>query len=412
MLGVSLAGGYLCSSFALDKHMKINLLVICTFFLLGAACGQNQPTAKAPAGAGPSAAPVAISATAPASSVSEAPNKVPASKLYEIFAARADTVLHQPGYRLSWQVHLDTLRPLTHLTPPDPDRYFAGDTSRGYQGYYTVAIRDSLGRNLGGHTFTKADFYSAVGPELAISSGVELPKLLGYSAPLGGLVFTVVFAAPGTDWYGEAVLVLAPSGQVRYLGPGAGSDGPEIAVALAADGRTLLTGNGIKHASQPLLPLARAGAELRGARLLNDTLALLIDEPGRSRAHANAEPSFDATPAQRRQPNAFVRDVRTGRDVSRFRYDGFFYVLGYRVPLQLIASTQTAYLLDAEKGLYVLPLHQPAAGRWLPFATMPRAAGSPTASEISFELSAEPQGYRFIVDTTQLYKVRYQIVMQ
>ncbi|MDO7884799.1 hypothetical protein [Hymenobacter cheonanensis] len=334
--------------------------------------------------------------------------------MYGAFAAAADTVLHLPGhtYRLGWQVRLDTLQPLTHITPPDPAKYFAGDTSRGFRGYYTVEVRDSLGQRLGRHTFTKADFYPVVGPELAISSGVELPRLLGYSAPLGGLVYTVSFNAPGTDWYGEAVLVLAPGGQVRYLGPGAGSDGPELAVTLAANGQTLLTGNGIKRAGQPLLPLARAGAELRGARLLNDTLALLIDEPGRSHLRASAEPSFDATPAQRRQPNAFVRDVRTGRDVSRFRYDGFFYVLGYRIPLQIVASTQTAYLLDAAKGIYVLPLRQPAAGRWLPFATMPRAVGSPMANEISFELSGEPQGYRFLVDTTQASKVRYQLLTQ
>lgn len=332
--------------------------------------------------------------------------------MYGAYAAAADTVLRLPGhtYRLHWQVRLDTLQPLTHLTPPDPAKHFAGDTSRGFQGYYTVEVRDSLGHRLGRHAFTKASFYPAVGPELAISSGVELPRLLGYSAPLGGLVYTVAFAAPGTDWYGEAVLVLAPGGQVRYLGPGAGSDGPEVAVTLAADSRTLLTGSEIQHAGQPPIPLARAGAELRGARLLNDTLALLLYEPGRSRVRSDGMPYFDASPAQRHQPNAFVRDVRTGRDVNRFRYDGFFYVLGYVVPLQVVASTQTAYLLDATKGLYVLPLRQPSAGRWLPFATMSRATNSPTASEISFELSAEPQGYRFFVDTTQANQVRYQVV--
>lgn len=347
----------------LNEMLQINLLAAGILVLLLTACGQGRQPPEAPASPPPMAETVVPAPTAPKPSVYESPAQFPASALYETFAARADTVLHQPGYRLSWQVRLDTLLPLTRITPPDPTRYFAGDTSRGFQGYYTLAVRDSLGHRLGGHTFTKADFYPAVGPELAISSGVELPKLLGYSRPLGGLVFTVVFAAPGTDWYGEAALMLAPSGQVRYLGPGAGSDGPEVRVALATDGRTLLTGNGIKHANQPLLPLARAGAELRGVRLLNDTLALLIDEPGRSRPHANAMPSFGATPSQRLQPNAFVRDVRTGRDISRFRYDGFFYELGYSVPLQVVASMQTVYLLDADKGLYVLPLRQPVAGQ-------------------------------------------------
>lgn len=42
---------------------------------------------------------------------------------------------------------------------------------------------------------------------------------------------------------------------------------------------------------------------------------------------------------------------------------------------------------------------------------MPRAIGSPTAGEISFELSGEAQSYRILVDTAQATKVRYQIVV-
>ncbi|MGI4760020.1 MAG: hypothetical protein ACRYF0_04905 [Janthinobacterium lividum] len=353
------------------------------------------------------------SASTPKPSAYESPTQFPASLLYEIFAARADTVLHLPGhsYRLSWQVRLDTLRPLTHVTPPDPAKYFAGDTSRGFQGYYTVEVRDSLGHRLGRHTFTKADFYPAVGPELAISSGVELPRLLGYSAPLGGLVYTVAFAAPGTDWYGEAVLVLAPGGQVRYLGPGA-DGGPELAVTLAADSRTLLTGSEIRHAGRPPIPLARAGAELRGAQLLNDTLALLIYEPGRSRPRPNEMPSFDASPAQLRQSNAFVRDVRNGREISHFRYDGFYEELGYIVPAHLVAQAKAIYLLDADKGLYVLPLRQPATGRWLLFSSLSHAVGPPKTGEVSFVMTGATQHYRFVVDTAQVTKVRYQMLKE
>jgi hypothetical protein len=318
--------------------------------------------------------------------------------------------LRLPGhtYRLSWQVRLDTLRPLTHITPPKPAIHFPGDTSQGFQGYYTLEVRDSLGHRLGRHTFTKADFYPAVGPELAISSEIELPKLLGYSEPLGGLVFTVPFNAPGTDWYGEAVLILSPSGQMRYLGSGIGDGGPDLTVTLASDGRTLLTGNELRHAGRPAIPLARAGAELRGALLLNDTLALLLYEPGQSLTRADGMPYLEATPAQRRQPNAFLRDVRNGREVSRFRYDGFYEELGYSVPWQQVA--QAIYLLDADKGLYVLPLRQPATGRLLPFATLPRIAGAPVGAETSFELMGLAQRFRFLVDTTQATKVRYQLL--
>ena len=395
-----------------SKLMKANLLSIGALVLLLTACGQRQPATEAPAAPRPATAPVAVPTPVPAPPKPEPPAQLTASRLYATFAAAADTVVRLPAhsYRLRWQVRLDTLRPLTHVTPPSPAKHFLGDTSRGFQGYYTVELRDSLNRRVGRHTFTKADFYAAVGPELAICSEVALPRLLGYSEPLGGLVFLVNFNAPDTDWYGEAVLVLSPSGQVRYLGAGTGDGGPDMAVTLASDGRTLLTGTEIRHAGRPPIPLARAGAELRGAMLLNDTLALLLYEPGQSRTHPDGIPYLEATPAQRRQPNAFVRDVRNGHEVSRFRYDGFYEELGYIVPLQVVPRAQAAYLLDAANGLYVLPLHQPAAGRLLPFAALPRAAGPPAAGEVSFELMGLMQRYRFLVDTAQPAKVRYQLL--
>jgi hypothetical protein len=395
--------------------MKSNLLISWIFLLLFvAACGQRQPATEAPTVSQPAPKPTVVHSAVPKQSAYESPVQFSASKLYQTFAAAADTVLHLPrhAYHLEWRVRLDTLQPLVHITPPNPARHFQGDTSRGFQGYYTVEIRDSLGRRVGHHSFTKADFYSAVGPELAISSEVELPRVLGYSEPLGGIVFSLFFNAPGTDWYGEAVLLLSPNGQIRYLGPGVEGGGTEVAVQLAADGRTLLTGNQIRHVGRPPIPLMRAGAELRGAMLLNDTLALLLYEPGQSRTRPDGMPYLETTPAQRRKPNAFVRDVRNGREVARFRYDGFYEELGYTIPYQIVPQIQAVYLLDAEKGLYVLPLRQPTAGRMLPFASLSRAVSSPAASEISFELAGPAQRYQFLADTTQVMKVRYLLVKE
>jgi hypothetical protein len=394
--------------------MKNNLLISWGFLLLFVACGQRQPAADAPTVRQPPPTPAVVPLSTPKPAVYESPAQFAAAKIYETFAAATDTVLHLPGrsYHLSWRVRLDTLQPLVHVTPPDPAKHFKGDTSRGFQGYYTVEVRDSLGHRLGRHTFTKADFYVAVGPELAISSEVELPRLLGYSEPLGGLLFSLFFNAPGTDWYGEAVLLLSSTGQVRYLGPGTEGWGADVAVTLASDGRTLLTGNQIRHVGRPPIPLARAGAELRGAMLLNDTLALLLYEPGQSRTRPDGIPYLEATPAQQRQPNAFVRDVRTGREVSHFRYDGFYEELGYIIPYQIVSQAQAVYLLDADKGLYVLPLRQPAAGRLLPFASLSRVVSSPAASEVSFELAGPTQRYRFLADTAQATKVRYLLLKQ
>jgi hypothetical protein len=194
---------------------------------------------------------------------------------------------------------------------------------------------------------------------------------------------------------------------VQYIGTGI-EGGPEVTVTLASNGQTLLTENEIRHVGRPPIPLARTGAELRGAMLLNDTLALLLYELGRPRTRSDGMPYLETSPAQRRQPNAFVRDVRNGHEVSRFRYDGFYEELGYIVPLQIVS--QTVYLLDADKGLYVLPLRQPATGQLLPFASLPRAASLAAPHEVSFELMVPAHHYRFLVDTTQATNVHYRLL--
>ena len=126
-------------------------------------------------------------------------------------------------------------------------------------------------------------------------------------------------------------------------------------------------------------------------------------------------PYFEATAAQRRQPNAFVLDVRSNHEVSHFRYDGFYYELGYVIPMQQVPQAHAVYLLDADKGLYVLPLRRPATGRLLPFATLRGTAGPPAAGEVSFELTGPMlteaiQNQRFWVDTAHATHVRHLVV--
>lgn len=388
--------------------MKTKLLGL---FLLFTACG--QPSAEAPTAPQPATTPIAAPTSVPEPSESEPPTRFVASRLYETFAAAADTVLRLPGhsYRLSWQVRLDTLQPLTHVTPPDLVNHFPGDTSRGFQGYYKVEVRDSLGHSLGRHTFTKADFYPAVGPELAISSEVELPRLLGYSEPLGGLVFTVPFNAPETDWYGESTLVLSPSGQVRHLGPGTGSGGADVAVTLASNGRTLLTETEIIRASGPPLLLYRPGAELRGAWLVNDSLAVTIYEPGQTQME-HTSLAFNATPKQKRQSNTFVLNTHSGKVVNRFRYDGFYEELGFIIPCSYLRETQTSYFLDDKKGIYTLSSVQPTRVRYLPFDSLARFKAPKRASEIGFELNSLDKQYQFYVDTAAPAHIRYQRLSQ
>ena len=377
-------------------------------------CGQRQPVAEVPAAAHPAPVPVAVPAAASNPLPAGLPAFSPAAFLYQEVAARADTVLHQPGpaVHLSWQVRLDTLHYLTHVTPPDPAQNFVGDTSRGYQGYYTLELHDSRGQRLGRHTFTKADFYPAVGPELAISSGVSLPQLLGYSAPMQALVFTLNFTAPDTDWSCDAVLLLDLQGRMRRLKEGYVVGGPAVEVGLAHDGRTLLTGTEILRAGGASLLLQRPNAELRGALLLNDSLAVTVYEFGHyhpehmSEVHVNQD--FSATQARLRQPNAFLLNTHTGQLISSFRYNGFFEELGFTIPWQRLPATHTGYFLDDKKGLYLVAENQPTRVSFRPFASLVKFKLPQRPSERVVTLHGHSKTYVLYIDTLASASIRYQ----
>jgi hypothetical protein len=373
--------------------MNFNSFIACGLLLSSMACGQRQPSAEVSAGTQPPPPPLVVPAAPSKPLVAELPARFIASQLYETFAAAADTVLRLSGhsYHLSLHIRLDTLRSLTHITPPDSAKHFAGDTSRGFQGYYTVEMRDSLGHRVGSHAFTKVDFYPTVDPELAISSGVALPQLLSYSAPMKALVYTINFTAPETDWSCDAVLLLDLQGRVRSLSEGYGVGGPAVEVGLAHNGRIVLTGTEILRASGPPLPLQRPRAELRGAMLLNDSMALTVYELN----------------SQKPQPNAFVLNTRTGQIINRFRYDGFFEELGFTIPWHRLPATHIGCCLDDKKGLYLLPEAQPTRTTFRPFTSLTKFKLPQRPSEVVFDLHGHSRTYVLYVDTLAPSSIRY-----
>ena len=309
--------------------------------------------------------------------------------LYGPLAATADTTLpaRQGRYHLHWSVRLDTLQTISY-------RSTGHDTTLaiGFQGYYTFEVRDSTGQVLGRRTLTKPAFYRVVGQELAVVSGAFLPTLLGYSKPLGGLVFTVDFNAPETDWSTAAVLLLTLEGKVRRLSEGYSIGGPAVQPTLSGDGRTLLTGSEIVRAAGAALPLQRPGAELQAALLLNDTLAVTM---------------YQGTARSLSQPNAFVLNTRTGQFAGRFRYNGFWEELGVTVPWYYLTATRTGYFLDDKKGLYLLSAAAPEQVGFRPFKTLTPFEPPLKPNEKQISLAGYFRHYQFYIDTLDASRIRY-----
>ena len=226
------------------RHLCFLLLVP------GLLAGCDAPATKSKPATTP-AAPAPVAATLPLA------QKLPPASDSAVFALdweppqRADTLLTLGGqrYRLRLESAMDSTKGLAtnvESTPGSPERAF------GYAGTLTFTLRDSLNRLVFRRELRKPDFYRPIGEIVVVQSGLGLPTLLGYSVPLGALIFTVGFSVPGTDWGGETVLLLDLKGRVLRMAAGDSyGGGPDCHPKLSADGRTLLTSDQILRAYQP-----------------------------------------------------------------------------------------------------------------------------------------------------------------
>ncbi len=384
---------------------------ICTIWgilLLLISCQQTESSQEGGVDHHPlTAASIQPVAVAP-NTIARATNAEPsAAQLYAPLRSSADTLLRIGGQQLylELQARLDTTQRLVERNGQDT-------AASGYQGYFSFVLRDSLHQLLAKRVLTEQTFYKAIEHELVISSGAHLPMLLGYSVPMKTLIFTLSFAAPETDWMCNAVLLLDIQGRVRRLSGGYSVGGPAVDVELARDGLTILTGVEILRASGSPLPLQRSNAELRGALLLNDSLALTVYEFGHYQAERSPEgyvsQVFRSTPSQQRQPNAFVLNTRTGQTVNRFRYDGFYEELGVTIPWDRLASTHTGYFLDDKKGLYLVSEAPPTRTSFRPFSSLTKFTPPQRRSEVALTLNGYSKAYMLYVDTLNPASIRYQ----
>ncbi len=342
----------------------------------------------------------------------QAPTQVP-FQAYWAAPTSTDTVLTLQGraYHLRMQAEMDSTKRLivSDKITPKPE-----DKAQGYDGSFTITLADSLNRQVFQRRFRKADFFQRVGEEVVVPSGVAAPTLVGYSAPLGGLMFTLGFAVPDTDWGSEVLVLLDLKGNVLHLSDGNDyGGGADCTPAFSDDRRAFLTTSEILRAQQRPMPLARSHAELRGAFLLNDTLVVTLYQLGNRQQvrtpEGHLEEQFSMSKQQQTAPNAFVRHVYNGQLVSQFRYNGYYEEMGYIVPRYYLSSVQTLYLLDDRKGLYLVS-SRAAAPLIIPFAAMPKFRSPQLSTEVRFEQQGAVKHYAFYVDTLAPSRIRYQLL--
>ena len=328
-----------------------------------------------------------------------------------------DTLVQLNGqpYHLLLAAETDSTKRLTasfEATPGHPEQV------HGYEGRYTLTLREPGGRQVFRRQLRKAAFFKRAGADVVTESEAYLPQLLGYSRPLGALVFTFDFMVPDSDVGAQVVVLLDLAGNVLRLSDGRGPGaGPECEPTLSANGAVLLTASELLRPGRPPLRFERPDAELVGATLLTDSTVLLVYAPGKAHLirYADGLEAFGRTPTvqQQRAPNAFVRHVGSGRVLRRFHYQGFFEEMGYTVPGFQLRATGTHYLLDEKRGLLLLPLAGTGVPAELRFAAMPRFTPPKRLAETRFEIHGAETSFAFYVDTSSVQpRIRYQPIVE
>ena len=318
-------------------------------------------------------------------------------------------MLNGQRYRLHLAAETDSTQRLKTTYQPYPGHF---EVARGYQGRFTFALHDAAGQQVFRRQLRKADFYKAAGQDIVTESEAYRPELLAYSPAFGALVFTLDFMVPDSDVGAQAVLMLDLTGRVVRISDGrAPGSGADCDPALTPNGRALLTGSELLRPNQPALRLHRADADLAGAFLLTDSTVLVVYALGKSHlVHAPGEPDTygrTPTPQQQRAANALVRQIYTGRVLSRFHYTGFYEELGYTIPRAYVAGVH--YLLDEQRGLRLVPAAAPARTSEVRFTAMPRFVPPQRRTEVRFELQSSSNAFAFYVDTTsQVPRIRCQ----
>ncbi|WP_460557188.1 hypothetical protein, partial [Hymenobacter daeguensis] len=289
---------------------------------------------------------------------------------------------------------------------------------RGFEGHYTLTLRDQSGQQLFRRQLRKAAFFKKAGPDIVTESEAYQPQYLGYSRALGALVFTLDFMVPDSDVGAQVVLLLDLAGNVLRLSEGRGpGGGPECEPALSPDGSALLTASELLRPGRPPMRFERLDAELVGASFLTDSTVLVVYAPGKAHLvrFADGMEGYARTPTaqQLQAPNAFVRHIRNGKVLRRFRYHGFYEEMGYTIPGFQLRATATRYLLDEKRGLYLLPLAGAGVPAEMRFAAMPRFTPPKRLAEVRVEVHSAETSFAFYVDTSSVQpRIRYQRLVE
>ncbi|MDO7853598.1 hypothetical protein [Hymenobacter convexus] len=285
-------------------------------------------------------------------------------------------------YRVQATARTDSTRPLRHILPPAPHAEPPqNDTITGFEGYYTFRLLRTDGNAQFVRQLKKTSFSATMTPDLALEAETILPFFSGYLPAFKALAFEITFYPPESDAGGQALLLLdAATGKVRHQALARWTGGCNSAMALSADGRTLLTSSELLQANGHSINLEKPGREVTGTLLVNNQTALVVYGAGYDQ-HGREVPL--------RGPNAQLLDTN-GHMLKAFTLESIDGGLGTHMLSTYLRQTHAHYLFDEENNqLAVVPRDHPTQLRLLKLRKLPVFRAPQRRTEVRFFFDTE-----------------------
>lgn len=287
-------------------------------------------------------------------------------------------------YTLTYSALLDTTKKLVVIERYSKKGKNYKDIYRGYNAIYNITLRNNTSKIVFSKTLTKNDFKDIFIESIATQSNANLPHFMGFLPTFNSFIFTIDFWVPDSDVGGQCFFIINKNGEIKhnsmnnYFG-GADCDGE---VEIPKNENFILTCRKIINSNGKTIDISDKDRWQVGTKLINDNCILVIQD-------------YDTT----KKPNTMLIDI-DGKILKRFIYQGYYEILGYRVPMHFDSLTSNYFLLDEElKNVRIINKNYPTSTFTVAFDEMEASNNDKKENEIEFKLNTEMTENTFYLDT-------------
>jgi hypothetical protein len=301
---------------------------------------------------------------------------------------KKDTVLiiDNEKFTLSYSSKIETSKLFYHTDIYTDKGKNVKDVYKGYNATCAISLTDNLGKSIFSKTLTKDNFREIFDGSILTRTDSRLPYFIGYLNNFNSFLFTIDFWVPDSDVGGQCFFMINKKGELtenslnNYYG-GADCDG-EIEIPTTEN--FILTCRKILNTNGKNIEISDKRFWQVGTKLVNDNTILVIQEHN------------DTTNIQ----NAKLID-NFGKTLKAFKYNGYYEVLGYTVPMYFDSLNSNYILLDEEKkNIRVIKKNEPLSTYTIAFDKMKLFGNDKLESEIIFDPNTEFSNNTFTFDAS------------